>query len=138
MVNIALHYVRKKFTVSASIQEAKSLNLSVYIVFQVESILLANAFQGKFTSNLCSHTMSFKVLGSSWCSIKLRGNSFLIFRVLVILENCGTENLRKKNWFASNFYFQKLSEDINWLRLHLKLTTRELKPLLGAIKWDSN
>jgi hypothetical protein len=70
MVNIALHYVRKKFTVSASIQEAKSLNLSVYIVFQVESILLANAFQGKFTSNLCSHTMSFKVLGSSCCSRK--------------------------------------------------------------------
>ena len=36
----------------------------------VENILLANASQGKFTSNLCSHTMSFKVLGSSCCSRK--------------------------------------------------------------------
>ena len=33
MANIALHYVRKIFIVSASIQEAKSLNLSVWKVF---------------------------------------------------------------------------------------------------------
>jgi hypothetical protein len=32
MANIALHYVRKIFIVSAPVQEAKSLNLSVYIV----------------------------------------------------------------------------------------------------------
>ena len=52
--------------------------------------------------------------------------SFLISRVLVILEN----------WykFASKFYFQKLPGDVNWLRPHLKLTTGEPKPLLGAIK----
>jgi hypothetical protein len=30
--------------------------------------------------------------------------------------------------------FQKLLRDVNWLRPHLKLTTGELKPLLGAIK----
>ena len=56
--------------------------------------------------------------------------SFLISRVLVILEN----------WykFASKFYFQKLPGDVNWLRPHLKLTTGELKLLLGAIKWDAN
>ena len=56
--------------------------------------------------------------------------SFLISRVLVILEN----------WykFASKFYFQKLPGDVNWLRPHLKFTTREPKPLLGTIKWDSN
>jgi hypothetical protein len=70
MANIALYYVRKILIVSASIQEAKSLNLSVYIFSKVESILLANASQEKFTSNLCSHTMSFKVLGSSCCSRK--------------------------------------------------------------------
>jgi hypothetical protein len=52
----------------------------------------------------------------------------------VILENCGTENLRKKNLFASKFNFQKLLGDVNWLRPYLKLTTGELKPLLGAIK----
>jgi hypothetical protein len=87
----------------------------------VESILLANASQGKFTSNLCSHTMSFKVLGSICCSIRFRGNIFIIFRVLVILENCGAENLRKRNRFASKFYFQKLPGDVNWLRPHLKV-----------------
>jgi hypothetical protein len=39
------------------------------------------------------------------------GNIFLIFRVLVILENCGTENLRKKKWFAYfNFFFQSFQE----------------------------
>jgi hypothetical protein len=32
MANIALHYVRKIFIVSASMQEAENLNLSVYIV----------------------------------------------------------------------------------------------------------
>jgi hypothetical protein len=32
MANVTLHYVRKIFIVSASIQEAKSFNLSVYIV----------------------------------------------------------------------------------------------------------
>ena len=56
-----------KKKVSASIQEARTLNLSVYIVSYMESILLANASEGKFTSNLCSYTMSFKVLGSSCC-----------------------------------------------------------------------
>ena len=48
------------------------------------------------------------------------------------------KNLRMKNWFASKFYFQKLPGDVNWLRPHLKLATGEPKPLLGAIKWDSN
>ena len=57
MAYIALPHVRKILSVSASIQEAKSLNLSVYIVSQVESILLANASQGKFTLNPCSHTI---------------------------------------------------------------------------------
>ena len=61
-----------------------------------------------------------------------------MFMFLAILENRGPENLRKKNWFASKFYFQKLPGDVNWLRPHLKLTTGELKPLLGAIKWDTN
>jgi hypothetical protein len=70
MANIALHYVRKIFIVSASIQEAKSWNISVYIVSSMESNLLANASEGKLTSNLCSHTMSFKVLGSNCCSRK--------------------------------------------------------------------
>ena len=93
----------------------------------MESILLTNVSREKF-----------KVLENSCCFIRFRGNIFLIFRVLVILENCGTENLRRKNWFASKFYFQKLPGDVNWLRPHLKLTTGELKPLLGAIKWDSN
>jgi hypothetical protein len=97
MANIALHHVRKIFIVSTSIQEAKSLNLSMYIISYVECILIASASKGKFTSNLCFHTMSFKVLGSSCCSIRFRGNIFLIFRVLVILENCGKENLRRKN-----------------------------------------
>jgi hypothetical protein len=67
MAYIVLHYVRKIFIVSASIQEAKSLNLSVYMVSYMESNLLANASEGKFTSNPCSH---FKILGSSCCSIK--------------------------------------------------------------------
>ena len=56
--------------------------------------------------------------------------SFLISRVLVILEN----------WykFASKFYFQKLPGDVNWLRPHLKLTSGGLKPLLDVIKGDAN
>ena len=85
-----------------------------------------------------AHTMSFKVLGSSCCSIRFRDNIFLIFRVLVIIENGGTENLRTKNWFASKFYFQKLPGDVNWLRPHFRLTTGGLKPLLDVIKGDEN
>ena len=67
----------------------------------------------------------FKLLENSYCIIRFRGNIFLIFRFLVILQN----------WykFASKFYFQKLPGDVNWLRPHLKVTTGELKPLLGAI-----
>ena len=34
--------------------------------------------------------------------------------------------------------FKKLPGDVNGLRPHLKFTTREPKPLLGTIKWDSN
>ena len=81
----------------------------------MESILLTNVSREKF-----------KVLENSCCFIRFRGNIFLISRVLVILEN----------WykFASKFYFQKLPGDVNWLRPHLKLTTGEPKPLLGAIK----
>jgi hypothetical protein len=72
------------FFVSASVQEAKTLNLSVYIVSYIENILLANASEGKFTTNLCSYTTSFKVLGSSCCSRKDSEAIFLIFRVSVI------------------------------------------------------
>jgi hypothetical protein len=61
----------------------------------VESILLANASKGKF-----------KVLGSSYCSIRFRDNIFLIFRILV------TENLRKRNLFASRFLFSKPPRDV--------------------------
>ena len=39
------------------------LNLSVYIVYYVESILLADPTEGPFTTNLCSYTMSFKIFG---------------------------------------------------------------------------
>ena len=44
------------------------------------------------------------------------------------------KNLRTKNLFASKFYFQEIPGDANWLRPHIKLTTGQLKPLLGAIK----
>jgi hypothetical protein len=65
---IALHYIRKKIVfLSVSIQDARTLNLSVHIISYIENILLANAFEKKFTSNLCSYTMSFNVLGSSCC-----------------------------------------------------------------------
>lgn len=95
MANMALHYVRKNFIISASILEAKSLNLSVYIVSYMESILLANASKGKF-----------KVLENSCCSIRFRGNIFLIFKILV------TKNLRKRNLFASKFLFSKPPRDV--------------------------
>jgi hypothetical protein len=39
-----------------------------------------------------------------------------------------------KNLFASNLYFQKLPGDFILLRPQPKLTTGELKLLLGAIK----
>ena len=61
----------------------------------MKSILLANASKGKF-----------KVLGSSYCSIRFRDNKFLIFKILV------TENLRKKNLFASKFLFSKPPKDV--------------------------
>jgi hypothetical protein len=63
----------KKSFVSASIQEARILNLSVYIASEMDSILLAYASEGKFTTNHCSHTMSFEGLGSSCCSRKDSG-----------------------------------------------------------------
>jgi hypothetical protein len=61
----------------------------------VKSILLGNASKRKF-----------KVLGSSYCSIRFRDNIFLIFKILV------TENLRKKNLFASKFLFSKPPRDV--------------------------
>jgi hypothetical protein len=61
---------KKKKLVSTSIQEARTLSLSVYIVSYMESILLANAYEGKFTTNLCSYTTRFKILGNSCCSRK--------------------------------------------------------------------
>jgi L-ribulose-5-phosphate 3-epimerase UlaE len=57
-----LPYICKK-KVSASIQEARTLNLSVYIVYYMESILLANPSEGKFSTNICSYTMSFRNFG---------------------------------------------------------------------------
>jgi hypothetical protein len=66
--------------------------------------------------------------------LKIQRQYLLLPRFLVILENRGPENLRRKNSFASKFYFQRLPRDVNWLRPHLKLTTRELKPLSGATK----
>jgi hypothetical protein len=76
---------KKFFFVSASIEEARTLNLTVYTVSYMESILLANASEGKFTTNLCSYTASFKVLGSSCCSRKdSEAVSFPIFRASVI------------------------------------------------------
>jgi hypothetical protein len=57
-----------KIKVSASTQKARSLNLSVYIVYYMESILLTNPSEGEFYY-LCSYsTTSFKVLGRSCCS----------------------------------------------------------------------
>ena len=34
--------------------------------------------------------------------------------------------------------FQKLLGDINWIRLHLKLNTADLKPLFNCLKSDPN
>jgi hypothetical protein len=82
---IALHYFKKIKIVSTSIQEARTLNLSVYIVTYMESILLANASEGKFTTNLCSYTTSFEVLGSSCCYRKdAEAIYFLTFRASFI------------------------------------------------------
>ena len=58
-------------------------------------ILLANASKEKF-----------KVLKSNRCSIRFRGNIFLIFRILV------TENLKRKYLFASKFLFSKPPKDV--------------------------
>jgi hypothetical protein len=78
---IALHYAKRKKIVSASIQ-TESL---VYIVSYMENILLANASEWKFTTNLCPYTTSFKVLGSSCCYRKdSESILFLVFRVSVL------------------------------------------------------
>ena len=45
--------------------------------------------------------------------------------------------VRKDNLLTSN-YFQKLLGNINWLRLHLKLTTGEPKPLFDIPRGDEN
>ena len=85
-----------KFLLSASIQETKFKSFSVYcFLSKKKSILLANASKEKF-----------KVLKSNRCSIRFRGNIFLIFRILV------TENLKKKNLFASKFLFSKPPKDV--------------------------
>lgn len=34
--------------------------------------------------------------------------------------------------------FKKLLGDVNWLTLHLKLATGELKPLVDILKKDAN
>jgi hypothetical protein len=59
----------------------------------MESNLLANASEEKFTSNLCSHTMSFKVLGSSCCPKK---DSDTISFILVILGKLWYRKFKKK------------------------------------------
>jgi hypothetical protein len=45
--------------------------------------------------------------------------------------------IRKDSLLTLN-YFQKLLEDVNWLRPHLKLTTGRLKLLVDIIKEDAN
>ena len=76
-----------KFFVSALIKVAGTLNLSVYIVYYMESILLANPSEGKFTTNLCFYITSFR----------FRDNIFFnIWGLSYILEKFGTENSRKK------------------------------------------
>ena len=84
-----------KFLLSASIQETKFKSFSVYCFLSEKKKVLANASKEKF-----------KVLKSNSCSIRFRGNIFLIFRILV------TENLRKKNLFASKILFSKPPKDV--------------------------
>jgi hypothetical protein len=100
------------FFVSASIQEVKTLDFSVYIVYYVESILLANPTEGK--CYLCPYTTSFKILGVAVAPEKIqRQYLFLIFEASVIAEkNCGTKNSRKKDDLLVSNYFQMLPVNI--------------------------
>ena len=43
--------------------------------------------------------------------------------------------LRKDHLISLNDY-QKLLGDISWIKLYLKLTTAELKPLFNILHWD--
>ena len=70
--------------------------------------------------------------------LKIQREYLLIPRFFSYTRKLWPRKSKKKNWFASEFYFQRLPRDVNWLRPHLKLTTRELKPLSGATKWDPN
>ena len=80
---------------------------------------------------------AFKFWGVAVTPDKIQRQYLLILRFLAILENHDPENLRKKNWFASKFYFQKLPGDVNWLRSHLKVLKWH-KPLSDVILRDTN
>jgi hypothetical protein len=48
--------------VSASVQEVRTLNPSVYVIHYMD-ILLTDPSERVFTTSLCYYTMSFKILG---------------------------------------------------------------------------
>ena len=66
---------------------------------------------------------------------------FTCFSYLGLPKVLKTDNAPLKLWrncLITINDFQKLLGGINWIRLHLKLTTADLKPLFDCLKSDPN
>ena len=63
---------------------------------------------------------------------------FTCFSYLSLPKVLKTAPLKRRDCLLTLNDFQKLLGDINWIRLHLKLTTADLKPLFDCLKSDPN
>ena len=129
----------QKFVV-ASIQEVRTLNLSVYIINYMVGIILANFSECIVLQAFALIQQTLKAWWFKASPEKIRNPypfqylGHQLYPKQILVQNI---HIRKDNLLTLND-FQKLLGNVNWLRENLKLTSGELKPLFDILKRDTN
>ena len=125
--------------VPASIQEVRTLNLSVYIIHYMVGIILADFSEVIVLQAFALIQQTLKAWWFKASPEKIRNPypfqylGHQLYPKQILVQNI---HLRKHNLLTLNA-FQNLLGKVNWLIYYLNLTSGELKPLFGIRKRDA-
>ena len=119
--------------VNATLEAIRARYKQVYMIHYIDDILIAHPDRAHLQTVLQDLTQALSARGLKIAPEKFQTNLPITYLGRVINSETVTHappQLRKDHPVTLNDY-QKLLGDINWIRLYLKLTTGELKPLFN-------
>ena len=119
--------------VSAALEDIRAKCEQVYMIHYMDDILIAHQDRAHLQTVLQDLTQALSARGLKIAPEKFQTNLPITYLGRVINSETVTHALLqlRKDHLVTLKDYQKLLGDINWIRLYLKLTTGELKPLFN-------